>query len=41
MQAGQVTAREVAGWWAALERAAEAETFFTASLGFIAAGHKP
>ncbi len=41
MQAGQVTAREVAGWWAVLERAAEAETFFAASLGFIAAGYKP
>jgi len=41
MQAGQVTAREVAGWWAVLERAAEAETFFAANLGFIAAGYKP
>lgn len=41
MQAGQVTAREVAGWWEVLERTAEAETFFAANLGFIAAGHKP
>ena len=29
---------EVAAWWAALERAAEAEAFFSAVLGFIAAG---
>jgi ubiquinone/menaquinone biosynthesis C-methylase UbiE len=40
-QAGQVTAEEVAAWWAALTRAAEAETFFSAVLGFIAAGRKP
>ena len=40
-QAGQVTASEVAAWWAALEQAAEADTFFSASLGFIASGHKP
>jgi len=40
-QAGQITADEVAAWWAALERAAEAETFFSAVLGFIAAGCKP
>jgi ubiquinone/menaquinone biosynthesis C-methylase UbiE len=39
-QAGQVSAGEVAAWWAALERAAEAETFFCAVLGFIAAGDK-
>jgi ubiquinone/menaquinone biosynthesis C-methylase UbiE len=41
VQAGQVTAEEVATWWAALRRAAEAETFFSAVLGFIAAGRKP
>jgi len=40
-QAGQVSASDVAAWWAALERAAEAETFFSAVLGFIAAGSKP
>ncbi len=40
-QAGQITAEEVAAWWAALTRAAEAETFFSAVLGFIAAGRKP
>ena len=40
-QAGQVTAEEVAAWWAALERAGETEMFFTAVLGFIAAGCKP
>jgi ubiquinone/menaquinone biosynthesis C-methylase UbiE len=41
VHAGQVTADEVAAWWAALTRAAEAETFFSAVLGFIAAGRKP
>jgi ubiquinone/menaquinone biosynthesis C-methylase UbiE len=41
VQAGQISASEVAAWWAALERAAEAETFFSAVLGFIAAGYKP
>jgi ubiquinone/menaquinone biosynthesis C-methylase UbiE len=41
VQAGQVSASEVAAWWASLERAAEAETFFWAVLGFIAAGYKP
>ena len=40
MQAGQVTASEVTAWWATLEQAAEAETFFSAVLGFIAAGYK-
>jgi ubiquinone/menaquinone biosynthesis C-methylase UbiE len=40
-QAGQVTAEEVAAWWAALERAGETEMFFTAVLGFIAVGCKP
>ena len=40
-QAGQVTADEVAAWWAALRRAGEMEMFFTAILGFIAAGYKP
>jgi ubiquinone/menaquinone biosynthesis C-methylase UbiE len=41
VQAGQVTADEVAAWWGALTRAAEAEAFFSAVLGFIAAGRKP
>ena len=41
MQAGQVTAEETAAWWFALTRAAENETFFSAVLGFIAAGRKP
>ena len=40
-QAGQVTAEEVAAWWAALERAGETEMFFTTVLGFIAADCKP
>jgi ubiquinone/menaquinone biosynthesis C-methylase UbiE len=40
MQAGQVTASDVAAWWAALEQAAKAQTFFAANLGFIAAGCK-
>ena len=40
VQAGQISASEVAAWWAALEQAAEAETFFWAILGFIAVGHK-
>ena len=29
MQAGQITAEEVAAWWAALEQAGETEMFFT------------
>ena len=33
-------AAEVAAWWAALARAAEAETGFLAVLGFIAVGRK-
>jgi ubiquinone/menaquinone biosynthesis C-methylase UbiE len=41
VHAGQVTADEVAAWWAALTQAAEAETFFAAVLGFIATGRKP
>jgi len=41
VQAGQVTAEEAASWWAALERAGESDTFFTAVLGFIAVGSKP
>jgi ubiquinone/menaquinone biosynthesis C-methylase UbiE len=41
VQADQVTAEEVAAWWAVLERAGETETFFTAVLGFIAVGCKP
>ena len=41
VQAGQISASEVAAWWAALEQAAEAETFFSAVLGFIATGYKP
>jgi ubiquinone/menaquinone biosynthesis C-methylase UbiE len=40
VQAGQLSAREAAAWWAGLERAGEAETFFSAVLGFIAAGRK-
>ena len=40
MEAGQVNAGEVAGWWAALEQAAGAGTFFSAVLGFIAVGSK-
>ena len=40
VQAGQVSASEVATWWASLEQAAETETFFSAVLGFIAAGYK-
>ena len=38
---GQITASEVAVWWAALEKAAESETFFSANLGFIVTGDKP
>jgi ubiquinone/menaquinone biosynthesis C-methylase UbiE len=41
VHAGQVSASEAATWWAGLERAGEAETFFSAVLGFIAAGRKP
>ena len=41
MQAGQIAAGEVTAWWAALERAAQAETFFAANIGFIVVGHKP
>jgi len=41
MHAGQITAAEVAAWWAGLERAAGAEAFFSANLGFIVAGRKP
>jgi ubiquinone/menaquinone biosynthesis C-methylase UbiE len=40
VQTSQVSASEVAAWWAGVERAAEAETFFSAVLGFIAAGCK-
>lgn len=40
VQAGQVSASEAAAWWSGLERAAEAEMFFSAVLGFIAAGCK-
>ena len=39
-QAGQLSASEAAAWWASLERTAEAQTFFSAVLGFIAAGRK-
>ena len=38
VQAGQLSAREAAAWWAGLERAAEAEMFFSTVLGFIATG---
>jgi ubiquinone/menaquinone biosynthesis C-methylase UbiE len=40
-RAGQITATEVASWWAGFEPAAAAETFFAANLGFIVAGRKP
>jgi ubiquinone/menaquinone biosynthesis C-methylase UbiE len=40
VEAGQVDASEAAAWWAALEQAAEAGTFFSAVLGFIAVGNK-
>jgi ubiquinone/menaquinone biosynthesis C-methylase UbiE len=40
VQAGQASAGDAAAWWTDLERAAEAGTFFSAVLGFIAAGHK-
>ena len=40
VRAGQVSASEVAAWWAALEQAAAAGTFLSAVLGFIAVGHK-
>jgi hypothetical protein len=40
VQAGQLSAQEAAAWWAGLERAGETETFFSAVLGFIAAGRK-
>jgi len=40
VQASRLSAREAAAWWAGLEQAAEAETFFSAVLGFIAAGSK-
>jgi len=40
VQAGQASASQAAAWWAALERAAEAETFFSAVLEFITAGYK-
>ena len=41
VQAGEIAPDEVAAWWDGLERAAEAETFFVANLGFIVVGHKP
>jgi len=41
VQAGQITAAEVATWWTAQEEAAEAQTFFAANLVFIVAGRKP
>jgi ubiquinone/menaquinone biosynthesis C-methylase UbiE len=40
-QAGQVTVSDATAWWAALERSAQAETFFSAVLGFVVAGYKP
>jgi ubiquinone/menaquinone biosynthesis C-methylase UbiE len=40
VQVGQISAGEVAAWWAALEQAAAVGTFFSAVLGFIAVGHK-
>ena len=41
VRVGQVTAEEKAAWRAAPVSAAEADTFFTAVLGFIATGRKP
>jgi ubiquinone/menaquinone biosynthesis C-methylase UbiE len=41
VQSGHITADEAAAWWAALTRAAETATFFSAVLGFIVAGRKP
>lgn len=38
---GQIGTEELEQWWAALAEAAEAGTFFTVNLGFIAAGIKP
>ncbi len=40
-QAGKVDDDLLATWWAALEQAAEADTFFLSNLGFIAIGTKP
>jgi len=40
MEAGEITPAEVAAWWTALNYAAEAETFFSANLGFVAVGKK-
>ena len=40
VRAGALTAAESAAWWAGLERAAADGTFFSANLGFIAAGEK-
>jgi len=41
VQAGRVGAIDAAAWRAALERAAATQTYFSAVLGFIAAGGKP
>lgn len=40
MQAGQISAADVARWWTALEQAAGEGTFFASNLGFIAVGTK-
>ncbi|HET7016265.1 MAG TPA: methyltransferase domain-containing protein [Streptosporangiaceae bacterium] len=40
-QAGKLSEDETAVWWAALEKAAQAEEFFVANLGFIVTGTKP
>jgi hypothetical protein len=41
VQVGQLSATEVETWWASLEQAAQAQTFFSANLGFAVAGLKP
>jgi hypothetical protein len=41
MNAGLVSATDVATWWQALEGSARAEAFLVANLGFIALGRKP
>jgi ubiquinone/menaquinone biosynthesis C-methylase UbiE len=40
VQLGQISATEATRWWADLEESAEAQTFFSANLGFIVAGRK-
>jgi ubiquinone/menaquinone biosynthesis C-methylase UbiE len=40
VQVGRISASEAGAWWVAMERAAEAGTFCSATLGFIAVGYK-